>query len=145
MPKKYSIEPKNANPRFPPVGKFGTVEFREDCAGCCSPCVKKKCVYGIFKDNSTHWSTMTEPEYLYTCKGCYQCVQNCTKGTISMSINPEYRSLGDSYWTPGIISSTWAQAHTGKIPVTGAGYRGPFVGEGFVEDERAVSRRDRHE
>ncbi|MBI2854973.1 MAG: hypothetical protein HYX87_08675 [Chloroflexi bacterium] len=131
MPKKYAIHTKNANPRFPPVGKYATVEFREDCAGCCSACVKKKCVYGIFKENFLHWSSMQEPEYLYICKGCYRCVQDCTKGIFSMSINPEYRALGDEYWDPDIISSTWAQAHTGRIPVSGAGYRGPFVGQGF--------------
>jgi len=48
-----------------------------------------------------------------------------------MAINPEYRLLGDSYWTANIINSTWAQAHTGSVPVSGAGYRGPFAGEGF--------------
>jgi hypothetical protein len=46
-------------------------------------------------------------------------------------INPEYRSLGDDYWQADIIHRTWYQAHTGKIPVSGAGYRGPFSGEGF--------------
>lgn len=131
MPNKYAIHTKNANPRFPPVGKYATVEFRENCAGSCRLCVKKRCVYSIFKDNFLHWSNMTEPEYLYTCKSCYRCVEECTKGIFSMSINPEYRTLGDDYWTPGIINSTWAQAHTGSIPVSGAGYRGPFVGEGF--------------
>jgi ferredoxin len=131
MPKKYSIHAKIANPRFPPVGKYATVEFREDCAGSCKLCVKKKCVYDIFKDNFTHWSTMTEPEYLYTCKSCYRCVEECTKGIFSMAVNPDYKTMGDDFWTPNIISSTWAQAHTGKIPVSGAGYRGPFAGEGF--------------
>jgi len=48
-----------------------------------------------------------------------------------MSVNPEYKSMGDDYWTPDIINSTWGQAHTGKIPVSGAGYRGKFCGEGF--------------
>jgi glutamate synthase domain-containing protein 2 len=131
MPKKYAIHVKNTPPRFPPVGKFATVEFRENCAGSCRLCVRKRCVYNIFKDNVLHWSTMKEPQYLYTCKSCFRCVEECTKGIFSLSINPEYRTLGDSYWTPGIINSTWAQAHTGNIPVSGAGYRGPFVGEGF--------------
>ncbi len=131
MPKKYAIHTKNAPPRFPPVGKYATVEFRENCAGSCRLCVRKKCVYNIFKDNFLHWSNMCEPQYLYTCKSCYRCVEECTKGIFSMSINPEYRTLGDDYWTPGIINSTWAQAHTGNIPVSGAGYRGPFAGEGF--------------
>jgi ferredoxin len=131
MPKKYHIHTQIANPRFPPVGKYATIEFREDCAGSCRQCVKKKCVYNIFKDNFTHWSNMESPEFLYICKSCYRCVEECTKGIFSMAINPEYRTLGDDYWTANIINSTWAQAHTGAIPVSGAGYRGRFAGEGF--------------
>jgi ferredoxin len=131
MPKKYSIHAQKADPRFPPIGKYATIEFREDCAGSCRQCVKKKCVFNIFKDNFSHWSNMAEPEYLYTCKSCYRCVEECTKGIFSLAINPEYRTLGDDYWTANIINSTWAQAHTGAVPVSGAGYRGPFTGEGF--------------
>ncbi len=131
MPKKYYIPTKNADPRFPPIGKYATIEFREDCAGSCQQCVKKKCVYGIFKDDFQHQSVMSEPVYSYICKSCYRCVEECTKGIFSLAINPEYRTLGDDYWTANIISSTWAQAHTGKIPVSGAGYRGKFAGEGF--------------
>ena len=51
MPKKYHIPTETTPPRFEPIGKYATVEFREDCAGSCRECVKKKCVYGIFKDN----------------------------------------------------------------------------------------------
>jgi ferredoxin len=131
MPKKYHIPIKTANPRYHPIGKYATVEFREDCAGSCRACVKKKCVYGIFKDNYLHMSTMEEPEYLYTCKSCFRCVQECTRGIFSRVINPEYRTLGDEYWRPDIINRLWYQAHTGKIPVSGAGYRGPFVAAGF--------------
>jgi ferredoxin len=131
MPSKYHVPIKSAPPRFNPVGKYATVEFREDCAGSCRECVKKKCVYGIFKENYLHWSTMDEPEYLYACQSCFRCVQECTKGIFSRAINPEYRTLGDDYWKADIIHRTWYQAHTGKIPVSGAGYRGPFVGEGF--------------
>jgi hypothetical protein len=39
--------------------------------------------------------------------------------------------MGDDYWKPDIIHGTWFQAETGKIPVSGAGYRGPFSGPGF--------------
>ncbi|MBP1707849.1 MAG: putative glutamate synthase, central-C domain, partial [Chloroflexi bacterium] len=131
MPRKYHIHTVKADPRFPPVGKYATIEFREDCAGSCRLCVKKRCVYNIFKDNFTHWSNMESPEFLYICKSCYRCVEECTKGIFSLAINPEYRTLGDDYWTAGVINSTWAQAHTGAVPVSGAGYRGPFTGEGF--------------
>lgn len=131
MPKKYNIEIATAPPRYYPVGKYTTIEFREDCAGSCRECVKKKCIYDLFKETQQHISKMKEPEYLYTCMSCFRCVQECTKGIFSRVINPEFRSLGDAYWHSNIISSTWYQAHTGGIPVSGAGYRGPFVGKGF--------------
>ena len=38
---------------------------------------------------------------------------------------------GDSYWTAEIITQTWYQAETGKIPISGAGYGGKFAGKGF--------------
>ena len=131
MPQKYNIRTKAAPPRFYPVGKYATIEFRENCAGSCKECVKKKCVYDIFKDNYRHMSEMDEPEYLYTCNSCFRCIQECTKAIFSRVVNPEYREIGDEYWTPDVLSRTWYQAHTGSIPVSGAGYRGPFVGKGF--------------
>jgi ferredoxin len=131
MPRKYHVSVKTAPPRFHPVGKYSPVEFREDCAGSCRRCVKKSCVYGIFKENQLHVSTMAEPEYLYTCQSCFRCVQECTRGIFSRAVNPEYRNLGDDYWQPDTIHRSWYQAHTGKVPVSGAGYRGPFVGPGF--------------
>ncbi len=131
MPKKYHIETKPTAPRYPAVGKFSTVEFREDCAGSCRQCVKKKCVYNVFKDSYQHVITMDEPEFLYICQSCFRCVQECTKGIFSRVINPEYVRMGDDYWQPEVINQTWFQAHTGRIPVSGAGYRGIFNGTGF--------------
>ena len=131
MPKKYHIHTKTVPPRFHPIGKYSTVEFRENCAGSCRKCVKKKCVYNIFTENLLHMSAMQEPEYLYTCMSCFRCIQECTKGIFSRSVNPEYRTLGDDYWRAENLHRLWYQAHMGKIPVSGAGYRGPFVGPGF--------------
>jgi len=45
--------------------------------------------------------------------------------------NKEFEKLGNSYWTPQIIHTIWNEAEEGKIPVFGAGYRGPFRGGGF--------------
>ncbi len=131
MPKKYHIPIKTAAPRFRPIGKYATIEFREDCAGSCKKCVKKTCIYGIFKENYKHFSTIDEPEYLYNCQSCFRCVQECTRGIFSRVIDPDYRTLGDDYWRADVIHQLWYQAHTGKIPVSGAGYRGPFAGAGF--------------
>lgn len=131
MPEKYHISVKETAPRFQPIGKYATIEFREDCAGSCKECVKKKCIYNIFEDHTLHIRSMSEPEYLYTCQSCFRCVQECTKGIFSRVINPDYRTLGDTYYRADMIHQSWYQAHTGKIPVSGAGYRGPFVAAGF--------------
>jgi len=131
MPKKYRIPVEVAPPRFHPVGKYATAQFREDCAGSCRDCVRNRCIYEIHRQNSAHISSMKEPEYLYNCKSCLRCIQECIKGTFSLTVNPEYLTLGDDYWTPEIIATTWTQAEKGQVPVSGAGYRGPFVGKGF--------------
>ncbi len=38
---------------------------------------------------------------------------------------------GDPHWTPQVITQTWFQAETGKIPISGAGYGGGFAENGF--------------
>jgi hypothetical protein len=63
--------------------------------------------------------------------GCFSCVQNCTKNLLTLALNSEYQKLGNEYWKPQILSTTWLEAETGKVPVSGAGYRGKFSGSGF--------------
>ncbi len=41
------------------------------------------------------------------------------------------RRGGDPHWTPEVITQTWYQAETGRIPISGAGYGGAFAGPGF--------------
>ncbi|HSJ58456.1 MAG TPA: glutamate synthase-related protein, partial [Anaerolineae bacterium] len=41
------------------------------------------------------------------------------------------RRGGDEHWTAQVITQTWYQAETGRIPISGAGYGGPFAGRGF--------------
>jgi hypothetical protein len=45
--------------------------------------------------------------------------------------NPEHQRLGDSYFTPEHVDTACYEARTGRIPVKGAGYRGPFGGTGW--------------
>jgi len=131
MPEKYHINVVKTPPRFHQVGKYSPVQFLEECAGSCRDCVKKNCVYGVHNAASQHISSMREPEYLYDCYGCLRCVQECVKGTFSLTANPEFKTMGNDYWRPEIIRNTWFEAETGQVPVSGAGYRGPFTGEGF--------------
>ena len=131
MPEKYHIETKAIPPRRPRVGKFGVIDWREDCARCHN-CVKKACVYDRYREEAQYVRTLEAVDALFfECMGCFSCIQNCTKGLLRLSVNPVWEGLGNEYWTPGIIQTTWAQAETAKIPVSGAGYRGPFSGPGF--------------
>ncbi len=131
MPAKYVIHHTTAKPRFRPIGKLGIVDWREDCSSCHN-CVKRGCVYRLYRDEAdTLRDEIGYLDYIYQCKGCLNCVQNCTKNILTRVVNPEYRRLGDSYYTPDLILTTWYQAETGKIPVSGSGYGGPFSGPGF--------------
>jgi ferredoxin len=131
MPEKYHIKTRPVPPRRPRIGKHGVVDWREDCARCHN-CVKKACVYDRYRQEAEYIRNLSEVEALFfDCMGCFSCVQDCTKGILCLSINPEYEKLGNSYWKPDIIKTTWLQAETAKIPVSGAGYRGPFSGQGF--------------
>ena len=131
MPEKYHIKAAAIPGRFRRVGKFGSVDWREDCSRCTN-CVKPRCVYDTYKKEAAYNrdpSTSVIP--LYECRGCLSCVQGCTKGLLGISLNPEYLALGDEYWRPDILATTWNQADSGRIPVSGAGYRGRFNGPGF--------------
>jgi ferredoxin len=131
MPAKYSIHTSAVAPRVRPVGKLGIVDWREDCSSCHN-CVKRGCVYGLYRDEAdTLHNQLGYLDYIYQCKGCLNCIQNCTKNILTRVENPEFRRLGDDYYTPEIILSTWFQAETGRIPVSGSGYGGPFSGYGF--------------
>jgi ferredoxin len=131
VPAKYAIHTKPMRPRVRPVGKLGIVDWREDCSSCHN-CVKRACVYGLYRDEAdTLRDEMGYLDYVYQCKGCLSCVQNCTKNVLTRVVNPEYDRLGDSYYTPDLILSTWFQAESGRLPVSGAGYGGPFSGPGF--------------
>lgn len=131
MPDKYHIKTAATAGRFRHVGKYGSIDYREDCSRC-SNCVKPRCIYDTYRKDVAHAhdpSTSIQP--LYDCRACFSCVQGCTKGLLSLGINPEYLDMGDAYWRPEILDTTWKQADTGRIPVSGAGYRGRFHGPGF--------------
>jgi Pyruvate/2-oxoacid:ferredoxin oxidoreductase delta subunit len=131
VPAKYVIHTKPAAPRLRTVGQLGIVDWREDCSSCHN-CVKRACVYGFYRDEAdTLRDEIGYLDYIYQCKGCLSCVQNCTKNILTRVVNPEFKRLGDSYFTPEIILSTWFQSETGRIPVSGSGYGGPFSGPGF--------------
>jgi len=131
VPAKFHIRTEAARPRVRPVGKLGIVDWREDCSSCHN-CVKRGCVYGFWANEAERLRNENGYlDYIYQCKGCLTCIQNCTKNILTRVENPEYRRLGDDYFTPDIVLTTWYQAETGSIPVSGSGYGGAFSGSGF--------------
>ena len=129
MPKKYHIDVQPIENRFPVIGRSGIVDWGEGCLKC-AKCVKTECVYGVYKNRSFSTSIMSDTIDEF-CKSCFRCVQGCPKRLIHKTINPEWETLGDDLYKPEVITITWEQAATGKIPVSGAGYGGKFSGEGF--------------
>jgi ferredoxin len=131
MPPKFKINASPTPPRHRPVGKLGIVDWREDCSSC-KNCVKKGCVYDLYRDEANALrEELGYLDYIFQCKGCLNCVQNCTKSLLTRVVNPEFKRLGDDTYTPEILIATWFQGATGAVPVSGAGYGGPFSGEGF--------------
>jgi len=129
MPAKYHIEVKPAEPRFFHVPRFNAIES-DGCLGCMR-CVKRdSCVYDVY--NKRKFDTLQAVDTAdVLCINCMRCVQECKKNILFRMPNPEYERLGNEYWRPDIITSIWDQSETGKIPVSGAGYRGLFAGTGF--------------
>ena len=113
------------------MGKFGNVDWREDCSRCTN-CVKLRCLYDMYRNEAAYnRDPLASVETLNECKACLSCVQGCTKGLLSVSVNPEFLDMGDDYWKPDIMLTTWNQPTPAEIPVSGAGYRGRFYGPGF--------------
>jgi len=129
MPAKYMIHTRPVRPRFKPISKTGIIAWEEGCLKC-AVCVKKGCVYKVYEHRGLDSRQMLD-SIDHECMNCLRCVQGCPKELIHKSSSPEFKSLGDSYWTPDIIAKLWSQGETGKIPVSGAGYPGPFSGSGF--------------
>jgi ferredoxin len=129
LPAKYHIHVRQVPPRFTPLAKSTVMDWNEGCLRC-AKCVKQVCPVDAYRkrgfDRRQFIDTIDE-----ICRDCYRCVQGCPRELIFKAMNPQYRQLGDDYWTPEIIKVTWNQAETGKIPVSGAGYGGAFAGEGF--------------
>lgn len=129
MYKKYHIPWREAPSRFEPIGEF-RIERADTCINC-GRCIET-CIYEVHGRREDDPRRMAEPRS-HLCKACYNCIEECPQGALTITINPEYSSLGDDYWTPKRVTTIWFEAETGRIPVHGAGYGGPFKGPGFDE------------
>ncbi|MBE0480786.1 MAG: alpha-hydroxy-acid oxidizing protein [Dehalococcoidia bacterium] len=129
MPGKYHINIRTVPPRSGEIPEFCSIES----GAClrCNNCAKySACIYGIHQKRSFDYVQVLDTGDS-ECAGCMRCVQECKANILTRIRNSRFDSLGNDYWTPDLVYRTWKQAETGKIPVSGAGYRGPFCGPGF--------------
>jgi hypothetical protein len=87
--------------------------------------LSRPCIYGVFDGVFGGFKPIKE-----SCVGCMRCVQEYPD-IMKVDYSKEYLNLGDSYWSSGNVFTVWYEASTGKIPVRGMGYKGPFAGNGF--------------
>jgi ferredoxin len=127
MPKKYHIHPKTMPLDLEYVFKFKIVRG-ENCINCgkCS----KVCIYQAHKRSDTDPRKMADPNNV-VCRNCFRCIQECPRGALEKSLDKGYLSTGGGYWKPDMLITLYKQAEDGNVPVSGAGYRGPFTGTGF--------------
>lgn len=129
MPAKYVIHTIPTEPRYEPLSKSGVIAWEEGCLKC-PECVKTKCVYKVYENRQIDPFQMIE-SLDNQCMNCFRCIQSCPKQLIHKSFNREFDEMGAPPFTPEIISKIWQQATRGQVPVSGAGYHGPFTGPGF--------------
>lgn len=87
--------------------------------------LSRPCIYGVF---SRPLGGLAPREEL--CVGCLRCTVQYPE-VVQIEPNPERRRLGDSYLKPEYVDTILYEARTGRVPVRGAGYRGPFGGDGW--------------
>ncbi len=109
------------------VGKFKIIRD-EKCLNC-GRC-QALCIYDVHERDAADPRRMAEPAS-HLCKNCFSCIQNCPQQALKMVKDEKSENLGNSYWRPEMIHTIWSEAEEGKIPVYGAGFRGPFKGSGF--------------
>jgi ferredoxin len=127
MPKKYHIHPKPTPLDLEFVSKFRIVRG-ENCINC-GKCTKV-CIYEAHKRRQDDPRQMADPNTVL-CRNCFRCIQECPRGALEKSLDQDFASIGGPFWKPDMLLSLWKQAEDGKVPVSGAGYRGPFTGRGF--------------
>ncbi|MCX8103319.1 MAG: glutamate synthase-related protein [Candidatus Bipolaricaulota bacterium] len=126
---RYSIHTQRAPSRATHLVRPMIV--RSDACINCGICIDA-CIYGVhYRSENLRMIIGEQPQDQSLCRSCLRCVRECPQNALSAPIQPEWLHTGDDYWTPEIIQSLLQQAETGKVPVSGQGYRGPFAGRDF--------------
>jgi hypothetical protein len=87
--------------------------------------LSRPCVYGVFSRPVGGLAPVEE-----RCVGCLRCTVEYPE-VVQIHRNPEWDRLGDGLLAPEAVDLILYGARTGRVPVRGAGYRGPFGGPGW--------------
>lgn len=125
--RRYRIATASAPSRAP----WARVNVVRDLGRClnCGTCVDS-CLYGVHHRDATDVRYMDSPESSL-CRVCFRCVQECPVSALTLVRNPEYQEAGNGLFTPEVVRTLAGESEAGRIPVSGAAYRGPFGGPGY--------------
>ncbi len=119
------LSPKPTPSRYPILTPYRII--RSDRCINCGTCIEA-CIYDCHYRSEEDPRKMADPKD-NCCRNCFACIMRCPREALSMHLSDEYLALGDRTYTPDRIRSILEQAEQGKIPVSGAGYRGSFGGD----------------
>src|SRR6266581_4948014 len=118
-PPKFDVSAKKLRLAAMLVHEAFEYRFKKDVV------LSRPCIYGVFGGRLGGFKPIKEK-----CVGCMRCVQEYPH-IMTVKQSEGFRRLGDAYWTPDAVLNILYESSTGKIPVKGMGYKGPFGGEGF--------------
>lgn len=127
MIKAKRLSPRPTPSRYPLITPYRIL--RSDRCINCGTCIEA-CIYDCHFRSEEDQRKMADPKD-NCCRNCFACIKRCPREALSMHRSEDYLALGDEVYTPDRIRSILEQAEQGKIPVSGAGYRGPFDGNGY--------------
>lgn len=120
---KY-LSPRPTPSRYPILTPYRIL--RNDLCINCGTCIEA-CIYECHSRSEEDPRILADPKE-NCCRNCFACIKRCPRNALSMEMSREFLRNGDATYTPERIRSILEQAETGKIPVSGAGYRGYFTG-----------------
>lgn len=123
---RYHITPSEAQNRRVRAGSL-EIERSEVCINC-GHCIKA-CVFDVHARRKDDPRLMAEPRS-ENCHACFRCITECPVEAIHVKPSPLY---ADSirHVRGEDVATLLFEASTGRVPVSGAGYGGPFAGDGF--------------
>ncbi len=119
------LSPKPTPSRYPILIPY-RIQRNDRCINC-GTCIEA-CIYDCHYRSGEDLRKMADPKD-NCCRNCFACILRCPREALSMHLNEDYLASGDKTYTPDRIRSILEQAEQGKIPVSGAGFRGQFAGD----------------